>query len=222
MVPLSKSGFRCKPERGFESHPLRFFWVTLKGKEKAMVKINLADLNSTDPKVKYACTRNLLAAASDSPEEIYGDLDTFLELLDSENNVLKWTGISIIGSLARVDKAGKIDAQIDKLVGLLNTGSMITANNAIIALANIAVAKPEHRDRITEELLKVESYKYATEECSRIAAGKVIEGISLYLHDIHDISDKDRVIAFAKRQAGSSRNATRKKAEQLLKKYQNE
>ena len=142
-----------------------------------MEKINLADISSRDPKIKYGCAKNLLAVAKENPAEIYPELDFFVELLDSENNIIKWTAIDIIGRLARVDEAKKIDTLLERLFGLLNTGKMITANHAIMALADIALARPEHQQKITDELLKVECYNYDTDECRNIAIGAVIQAI---------------------------------------------
>ena len=181
-----------------------------------MVKINLADLSSKDPKVKYGCAKNLLAVAKEKPSEIYPELDFFVELLDSENNIIKWTAIDIIGHLARVDEAKKVDALLGKLLALLNTGKMITANHAIMALADIAMAKPEHQKKITDELLKVEHYNYDTDECRNIAMGAVIQAIDSYFSEL---KDKGAAIEFARRQTQNSRNAVKKKAEKFLANY---
>lgn len=178
-------------------------------------KINLADLSSSDPKVKYCCAKNLIAVAKENPARLYPHIDTFVKLLDSENNILKWTAIQVIGNLARVDKEKKVDRLIGRLVGFLNAGKLITANNAAMALAAIAVAKPRYQKQITEELLKVEHYNYDTDECRNIAIGKIIESVGLYSNQL---KDKKAVIEFAQRQTKNTRNATKKKAEQLLKK----
>lgn len=181
-----------------------------------MEKINLADLSSNDPKVKYGCAKNLLAVAKGNPAELYPHLDFWAELLDSENKIIRWTAIDIIGNLARVDRAKKIEALMGKLLALLNTGNMITANHAILALANIALARPEHRKKITDELLKVEGYNYDTDECRNIAMGTVIQAIDSYLDQL---KDREAVIEFVRRQTQNSRHATKKKAEKFLAKY---
>ena len=196
------------PERGFESHPLR--------QDNSMVKINLADLSSRDPKVKYGCTKKLLAVAKENPAELYPQLDFWLELLDSENKIIRWTAIDIIGNLARVDEAKKPDVLMGKLLALLNTGNMITANHAILALANIALAKAKHQPKITDELLKVEGYNYETDECRNIAMGTVIQALDLYFGQL---KDKETAIEFVRRQTENSRHATKKKAEKFLAKY---
>jgi hypothetical protein len=196
------------PERGFESHPLR--------QDNSMVKIDFTDLSSKDPKVRYGCAKNLLAVAKENPAELYPNLNLFVELLDSENKIIRWTAIDIIGHLARVDRAKKIDALIGKLVALLNTGNMITANHAIMALANIVMARPEHQPKITDELLKVESYNYGTDECRNIAMGTVIRALDSYFNGLED---KETAIEFVRRQTQNSRHATKKKAEKFLAKY---
>ena len=178
-------------------------------------EIDLADLQSNSAQVKYCCANNLIAIAKENPARIYPHIDTFVKLLDGDNNVLKWTAIIIIGNLARVDKEKKVDRLIGKLVGFLNAGKLITANNATMALAGIAIAKPQYRKEITEELLKVEHYDYDTDECRNIAMGKVIEAIGSYSSQL---KDKKAVIEFARRQTKNTRNATRKKAERFLKK----
>lgn len=177
--------------------------------------VNLADLSSHDPKTKYGSARSLLAIAKDSPSELYPHIEQFVELLYSENRILKWTAIDIIGLLSKVDEKGKIDILMGKMFGLLNTGNMITANHAIAALADIAVAKPEYQNRITAELLKVEHYDYDTDECRNIALGKVILALGAFSGQIED---KRAVGEFVERQTKNTRNATKKKAEQLLKK----
>jgi hypothetical protein len=181
-----------------------------------MVEINLADLSSKEPKVKYGCTKKLLAVAKENPAELYPQLDFWLELLDSKNNIIRWTAIDIVGNLARVDRARKIDVLMGKLLSLLNTGNMITANHAILALANIALAKPELQPKITDELLKVEGYNYDTDECRNIAMGTVIQALDSYFGQL---KDKEAAIEFVRRQTKNSRHATKKKAEKFLAKY---
>ena len=203
---------RSSRKRSVGSNPT----LSALGIDKAMVKINLTDLFSEDPKIKYTCSKNLLALAKENPAELYPDLEFFVKLLDNENRILKWTAIDVIGSLARADKARAIDKLMGRIIRLLNTGNMITANHAITALTDIALARPEYRATVTDELLKVEHYNYETDECRNIAIGKVILAISTYFASLED---KEATLKFVKRQTGNTRNATRKKAEQFLKRY---
>jgi hypothetical protein len=181
-----------------------------------MEGLNLTDLSSKNTKIKYSCAKNLLAAVRKNPAKIYPHLDFFAELLNSENKILKWTAIDVIGALAKVDGAKAVDKLKDRLIGLLNTGNMITAHHAITALTDIALAKPEHQAGITNELLRIEHYNYDTDECRNITIGKVILAISTYFNNLEG---KETTIEFVRRQTKNTRNATKKKAEQFLKKY---
>lgn len=156
-----------------------------------------------------------MSIARESPEEIYSNFDFFEKLLDNENQILKWTAIDIIGYLAKIDEKSKIDKIMDKLYGFLSSGKLITANHAIFSLSLIAISKPEYREKITEEFLKVERNNYETIECRNIAIGKVILALDSY---ICDIRDKKPIVKFLKNQTNNTRNATKKKAEKLLKK----
>ena len=175
----------------------------------------LCNLSARDPKVKYGAARQILALSADDPVRLYPHLDLFIDLLDSQNQILRWTAIDIIGNLAQVDADNRIDALIPRLTRMLSLGSLITTNHAISALAEIALAKPQHQSRITRALLNVEDYKFESGECLNIACGKVLLGIIKYLPQLRD---RRAVVAFAQRQTTSTRNATRKKAEQFLKK----
>jgi hypothetical protein len=181
-----------------------------------MIKPDLNDLKAKDARTKYACAKNVLALAENEPEKLYGDLSIFVKLLDDEKQILRWTAIDVIGWLARVDQAGEIDRLLDRIMALLNGGNLITANHAISALTNIALAKPEHLGIITGELLKVEHYDYETNECRNIALGKVVLALDKL---IAELPEKEAPLALVKRQTANPRPATRKKAEQFLKKH---
>ena len=168
-----------------------------------MEKLNLKDLLSKDPKVKYSCAKELLVIAKEKPAEIYPNLDFFIKLLDSENRILKWTAIDVIGALARVDHASTIDKLMGRLFGLLSAGNLITANHVITALTDIALARPEHQQKITDELLKVECYNYDTDECRNIAIGAVIQAIDSYFSELRD---GKAVVEFARRQTQNRRS----------------
>lgn len=61
-----------------------------------------------------------------------------------------------------------------QIVGFLKSGKLITANNAILALSEIARNNPEYLDKIIKELLKIEDYNFETSECKNIAIGKIL------------------------------------------------
>ena len=170
--------------------------------------------SAPNPKVKYGSVRDLLAAARIRPEAVYPHFDRFVELLKSQNNILKWTAIDVIGLLSKVDKENKVDAMVGKLTTLVKEGKFITANHAISALSAIASAKPRFKQKVAVALLKAEQYKYETTECKNIVLGKVIEAIRPIAASV---ASKNEIIGFVKRQTRNARSSTRKKAQQFLK-----
>lgn len=178
------------------------------------VKQLIINLSDKKPEVKYSASRQLMAQSESEPQTIYPYLSDFVKLLDDDNNILKWTGIIVIGNLAVVDNKKLIDPLLPELFKLLDTGKMITANNAIQALAKIAASKPDLEDEITSQLLKVSGYKYDTAECGNIACGQVVLAIDSYLS-----KPDQKVLDFLQTISRNTRPATALKAQKLLKKY---
>jgi hypothetical protein len=93
---------------------------------------------------------------------------------------------------------------------------MIGAANAIVAAANIALAKPHLADRIVKEILKVERASYQRPECRNVAIGHAIKSFD---RCFRHVGNKRPVLAFVKRQLENPRPATRRKAERFLKRW---
>jgi putative endonuclease len=184
--------------------------------QRSSASTTLGGLTSKDPKEKYGAAKALATQAREDPAALYPHLDYFEKLLDSDNNILKWNAIDIIGYMATVDKDRNAVKLTGTLVALLSAGKMITANHAINALAQFARAFPDRREMITHELMSVEHCTYDTDECRNIALGNVIVALGSYFGDIED---KRTVIEFAQRQTANTRNATAKKAQVFLKKH---
>jgi hypothetical protein len=180
--------------------------------------LGLDKLKSKDPKVKYGFTKELLNLGKDEPGLLYEYFDYWVEMLKSENNIFKWTAIDLIGYLSAVDRENKPDRQIENLLDLLHSGHLITSNHAIFALGLIAKNKPEHRARIIRELFTVSKDKFETEECKNIAIGKVVVTLGGFPDDI---KDDGKILTFIKQSQHSTRNATKKKANALVKKLTN-
>jgi len=185
-----------------------------------MSKLDLKDLSSDKARVKYACAKQAIAVSQNHPEEIYSDFDFFAGLLDGDNNILKWTGIKVIGNLSKIDNERKVDRILLSLIGLLSDKTMITAANAIGALSEIAKNKPERRQEILKALLKVEKAKYYSKgdlspECRNVAIGHVIKSFDKFGEEVFARED---VKAFLKRQTKNTRPKVRQLAERLLRK----
>jgi len=171
-------------------------------------------LFDSNPKVKYAMAKEYKKIAQENPTELYPLLDKFVILLDSENSVIKWTSIDIIGLLSKVDSDNKINPLLSKLYKQLNCGKLISVNHIIECLINISLAKPEYKEKTVKELLKIQNYEYDTDECKNIIYGKIIEAFDKIVENINKNKD---VKAFIEEQSHNTRNSVKKKAEKLLK-----
>ena len=123
----------------------------------------------------------------------------------------------VVTALAAVDSENKFEAIFDQYFAPIPGPVLIPAANVIGGAAKIALAKPELSDKIAGELLKVEKARYQTAECRNVALGYTIKSFDQFFDQI---TDKEPVIKLIKKQLKNTRNATRKKAEKFLKKWQ--
>jgi HEAT repeat protein len=186
----------------------------MKGNVKTTTsKKYLSDLSSDRANVKYPAAKKLIAIAEKNPRRLYPYLNQLVQLLKSENNILRWMAIDIVGYVSCLDKERRADESVRSLIDFLQAGKLIAANHAIDALSHIALTKPEWRERITNELLKCETFKFETDECHNVVMGKVVQALGVYLKP----PDFDaRILKFLRRQTRNTRSATRKKAEKML------
>jgi len=176
-----------------------------------------AGISSIDPKIKFGSAKVLRIISGKNPEMLYSRMDFLVNLLDSENNILKWIAMDVIANLTTVDSHNEFNRLFKKFYGYLYEGSLITAGHVVDNSGKIALSKPELRDEITKELMKVEKIPLPTEECRNILIGKAINAFQVYYDKI---TAKDEVVSFVKRQLNNSRNATKAKAEKFLKKLE--
>ena len=185
--------------------------------DPAQIEECIGGLTSRKAPVKFGCGKVLRVVSERHPESLYPHIDTFIKLLDSDNNIMKWEGIHVIGNLACVDKGKKIDAILTRYLKPIKGPIMITAANVIGGAANIAAAKPYLAEKIATELLKVEHAEYATAECRNVALGHTLDAFEIFFDNI---KNKQPVIDLVTKQMDNTRNSTRKRAEKLLKKWQ--
>jgi len=185
--------------------------------DHALIGLVLSELSNKAPQVRFACSKSLLLLSERCPDLLYPRIDGIFELLESENQIIKWNMIAIVGNLAAVDSRCRIRSVLRKLYGFLSGGELITANHAIRALGKIGRAFPEERARITNRLLGIEQAVFDTAECRNIAIGKSILALEMYLDAV---KIQKKVLKFARNQISNSRKATAAKARAFLRKYQ--
>ena len=171
--------------------------------------------------IKFGCEKILRLISEQRPMLIYPYFNIFVELLDSENNFIKWGSIITISNLVSVDKEKKFEKIFNRYYLPITEEAMITAGNVVGNSWKIALARPELSDRIAGEILKVENTKYMNKgeispECTNVVCGHVIESLDKFYNEI---KDKEPVLNFVKRQLNNSRIAVVKKAEIFLRKH---
>ncbi len=174
---------------------------------------HLLELSSANPRVKYHRAKQCATAARKFPARLYPYRRYFFDLLESDNNILKWTAIDVVGYLSRMGRGRQICRCVDRLAGFLSSGHLITANHAIAALTQVALAHPRLQDRVTQELLSAECYTFETDECRNIVMGKVIEAFAVF---VDTVRQNTQVLGFVGRQLKNGRAATRKRAEAFI------
>ena len=173
-------------------------------------------LSAREARTKYGCSKVLRLLSERKPELLYPRFDFFVDLLDSKNSFLKWDAIHFLGNLAAVDSEDRFERIFDSYFAPIPGPVLVTAANVIGNAARIALAKPALTERITGEILKVENASYQTDECRNVALGQAIDSFDKFLEQIES---RGPVIALVRRQLDNTRNSTRKKAEQFIKKH---
>lgn len=173
-------------------------------------------LDADTARVKYGCLKLLRLISEKEPRVLYPGIDRFFRLLRSENTILKWGAIIIVGHLAVVDSEGKIDRILKRYLEPISGPVMITAANVIGGAGRIVLAKPHLADRIARALMRVEAANYQTEECRNVALGHAVESLDqAFAH----IRRRPPVVQFVRRQLDNRRPAVRRKAARFLKRH---
>jgi hypothetical protein len=179
-----------------------------------LLSVLLEGIFSSTTRLRFRSAKILRIISSKNPEMLYPHLDYFLELMESENNIIKWNALDIIANLTGVDKEHRFDEIFEKYYHLLQDDSMVTAAHVVDNSAKIASNRPDLQEKITAELLKVDKIP-RDGECQNILSGKAILTFDSYFDEIED---KDAVISFVESKRDNPRNATKVKAEKFLKK----
>ncbi len=173
-------------------------------------------ISNGPPSDRFRCSKALLLLSESNPGFLYSRTQDIIGLLESNNQILKWNAIAILGNMASEDCKSVLAGILQKLYVFLSCGELITANHAIAALGKIGRVFPEKKKNIITRLLKVEGYAFDTDECRNIAVGKVI----LALEQLIDFSKaNEKVAEFARRQVGNRRPSTAKKAQKFLRRF---
>jgi hypothetical protein len=176
-------------------------------------------VSSPKAAIRYGCARVLINLSEEHPEKMYSYMNNFVELLDSKFRILKWTAMSIIANLTKVDTEKKFDVIFGKYFSYLNDEYMVTVANLVTHSGKIGLSKPYLIQKITNELLKVENISlspHLTEECKRVIIEKTIKVFNQFFDKIEN---KEKVFTFVKKYVSSPRKTLKKESELFLNKW---
>jgi len=185
-------------------------------KNLEIVTYLLEGVQNKNVRIRFGCFNTLVLISEKNPKTLYPHFDLFTEYLNSDNNIIKLGGIKIISNLTLVDEKKIFDKIFDKFYSFIIDPEMTTAANVSKVSPAIAKAKPYIAANITNQLLKVSATEYKTKECKNILIGHVIAAFDKMFIQIEDVSS---VFDFVELNSNNDWQATKNKAEKLLKKY---
>jgi len=186
--------------------------ATVKG-EKSLLHL-LEALRSKDDTERYPSFEALLALSQEDPAALYPHWDYLAEMLDSPNAYWKLIAVRLLANLTAVDSENRFEKLFDKYYNLLND-SVIIAGHVTANSGRIARAKPELQSAITDRLLNID--KTSKKHKDLIKAG-AIESFGEYFAESED---REKILAFVRRQLDGESPKTRKIAREFLKKWGN-
>ncbi|RPI94312.1 MAG: hypothetical protein EHM40_07030 [Chloroflexi bacterium] len=122
-------------------------------KDKAAIREIAQNVWSQDKGIRSDCIKVLYEVGCIEPGLIVDYAEDFVKLLQSKNNRLIWGGMTALAEIAKVNP-GIVFGHLDEIKRAKETGSVITADNAISALAWTASANGTYNQVIFSYLLK--------------------------------------------------------------------
>lgn len=122
-------------------------------KDKAGIREVAENLWNKDKAIQADCIKVLYEIGYIEPELIAPYVDDFAKLLKSKNNRLVWGGMTALAEASKADP-DVVFPHLDAIKKAKETGSVITVDNSISALANTAAGSKKYSDAIFPLLLK--------------------------------------------------------------------
>jgi hypothetical protein len=87
----------------------------------------LSGLGADTARVRFGAAKVLGIVSERGPEVLYPKIAFFIDLLDTDNRIIRWNAILITGNLAAVDSKRKIDKSLDRYLDPIPGPELITA-----------------------------------------------------------------------------------------------
>lgn len=112
----------------------------------------IAGLDHPDRAICSDALKVLYEAGKRRPEVLHGYAPRFAEFLRSHNNRLVWGGMEVLAALA-ADRPGEVAPFFDDIVDATESGSVISRDWGVRAIAAIGIDVPARRDRAISFLI---------------------------------------------------------------------
>ncbi len=122
-------------------------------KDKAGIREIAENLWNKDKKIQADCIKVLYEVGHIEPKLIAGYAEDFVKLLKSKDNRLVWGAMTALAEVAKAD-ADVVFKNLDAIKKAKETGSVITIDNAISALAFTSAANDKYGKVIFPYLLQ--------------------------------------------------------------------
>lgn len=122
-------------------------------KDKAGIREVAENLWNKDKAIQADCIKVLYEIGYIQPKLIAPYVDDFAKLLKSKNNRLVWGGMTALAEASKADPDA-VFPHLETIKKAKETGSVITVDNSISALANTAAGSRKYSEVIFPLLLK--------------------------------------------------------------------
>jgi hypothetical protein len=175
--------------------------------ENVNPKVGEQEYNTNGTALKFISEQN--------PKLLYSNWDFFHNLLKSKNNYLKMHALYIIGNLCAVDKEGKFDLMFEDFYDLLDCDSLMIANHTALVLGKIAKIKPKMREKVSEQLLNIDSTHWEPKRKDLIKS----YAIKAFREYFELAKNQEEIYEFVSNHLNTSSPSTNKEATDFLKKF---
>ena len=111
------------------------------------------NLNNNNPKIRSDCLKVLYEIGYLRPDLIAGYDTDFLTLLHSKENRMVWGAMIALACIANL-QPNSIYSQIDFVIQIIRSGTVITQVWGMRTLSKVAAANPDYKTRIMPFLLE--------------------------------------------------------------------
>ena len=164
----------------------------------------------------YHCYYVVEKASQTHPEPFYSYWDDIAALLYHKNSYHRDFALEIIGNLTKVDHENRFAGIADKYLSIINDEKFMTGNCCVKNLLKIYRHKEEQRERIIETLLDIDNRCDYTEKQKGVLKADVLE----IFDEVYEQAPKrDEINEFIRAEVNCISPKTRKKAKELIKKF---